>query len=44
MPRRDPLAVGRPGEADFAMVRRFPLRPIESDADLERADHPQRIA
>src|SRR6516164_6567383 len=26
-----------PGEAYFALVRRFPLRSIESDAELERA-------
>jgi HTH-type transcriptional regulator / antitoxin HigA len=26
-----------PGEAYFELVRRFPLRPIESDAELERA-------
>ncbi len=26
-----------PGEAYFDLVRRFPLRPIESDAELERA-------
>ena len=26
-----------PGEAYFALVRRFPLRPIESEAELERA-------
>jgi len=26
-----------PGEAYFALVRRFPLRPIESDTELERA-------
>lgn len=38
---RDVARPGRsrrgPGEAYFELVRRFPLRPIESDAELERA-------
>jgi HTH-type transcriptional regulator / antitoxin HigA len=32
-----PRARPAPGEAYFALVRRFPLRSIESDAELERA-------
>jgi HTH-type transcriptional regulator/antitoxin HigA len=34
---RQPRARPAPGEAYFALVRRFPLRPIESDAELEGA-------
>lgn len=40
-PARRPDRPGRsrraPGEAYFDLVRRFPLRPIESDTELERA-------
>jgi HTH-type transcriptional regulator / antitoxin HigA len=40
-PARNAARPGRsrrgPGEAYFELVRRFPLRPIESDAELERA-------